>query len=198
MASAEDPELAGLSLTTSKALLSPHETFNKILAPGETTLSKKEMKAAFRVSGGSGLSPKGLKKLIEIADTDGDQQIDSQEWEKLYELFDLKKQVTQLREELRKTWVDQGLSLTASKQGFDPKQAFESMKQSGMSHLTKADLQAGLQIPGQGRLDNKQIKELMHLADTDNDGVVSLKEFQTFMELLKVRRDIDKLRAETS
>jgi hypothetical protein len=27
---------------------------------------------------------------------------------------------------------------------------------------------------------------------------VSLEEFQTFMELLKVRRDIDKLRAETS
>jgi Ca2+-binding EF-hand superfamily protein len=195
---AEYPELAGLSLTTSKALLSPHETFNKILAPGKTTLSKGDIKAAFRVNGGAGLSPKGLRKLIEVADTNGNQKISMHEWEKLYELFGLRKQVTQLREELRKSWVEQGLSLTASKQGFDPKQAFESMKQSGMSHLTKADLRAGLLIPGQGSLDNKQIDELMHLADTDNDGVVSLEEFQTFMELLKVRRDIDKLRAETS
>jgi Ca2+-binding EF-hand superfamily protein len=223
------PELEGLSLTSSKAPMTPDQSFSALKKEHKQTLSKSDLKKAFRLAGAR-LSSPDAQKLMELADSNSDQKISFKEWEKLYQLFELRRQEvaglrTSLRNsgrggdlrgsgssdgassgsggggggqestaDLRKRWSDTGLSLTMSKAGLRPDEAFRRLAKGDRSYLRPQDLQAGLRLPGQAKLpSNKEMEELMRLADTDGNGKISLKEFEQFMKLLDVRRGIASL-----
>jgi hypothetical protein len=69
----------GLSLTSSKAPLTPDQSFSALKQEHNQTLHRLDLKKAFRLADGRALDDDQLRRLMEFADTDGNQKISFKE-----------------------------------------------------------------------------------------------------------------------